>query len=258
MPPRPVEIVPNYLLRTIPPDELRTLEPHLKPEHLERGAVLFEPGAPIERLVFVHRGIVSLLSYSGRGKGESIEVAVVGAEGVVADEAVLYASRLTHRAMVQLPGEGSAIGLALLQQMLPSLPCLHERILRHLHLLMTQLSQSVVCSRFHPTSQRLARWLLTCRDRSGTDTLSLTQELLSHMLGVPRTWVTRIAGEFQEQGLIGYRSGVITIHAAEALERCACECYRVTHAQLEEYGGLDAANRCKPANGRVSEANRCQ
>jgi len=224
--------VSNHILLKLPEEELALLQPRLQCVTFERGSVRCQRGAPTE-LLFVNRGMVCLLSSSE--KGDMIEAGVVGAEGVCGGEVLLHGTQLNCRAVVQLSGDGETIAWQTLEPLLPGLPCLHERILRHLHLLLTQFSQSVVCSRFHAASQRLARWLLTSRDESGSDTLRMTQEMLAQMVGVPRTWVNHVAGELQEHDLINYRSGVITIRSAEKLERYACECYRLTRDERESY-----------------------
>lgn len=75
---------------------------------------------------------------------------------------------------------------------------------------------------------RLARWLLTARDRVGTDQFPLTQEFLAMMLGAARPTVTIVAGTLQRAGLITYRRGWISIINRQQLEAASCECYRVT------------------------------
>ncbi|MBA4186354.1 MAG: Crp/Fnr family transcriptional regulator, partial [Acidobacteria bacterium] len=57
------------------------------------------------------------------------------------------------------------------------------------HALLTQVSQSAACNRFHPVEVRLARWLLATRDRLDSNEFRQTQEFLSHMLGVRREMV---------------------------------------------------------------------
>lgn len=222
----------NHILARLPAEEIHVLEPHLKHVEFERGAILCDRNAE-GHLLFLNRGMICLMTSSD--KGEMIEAGVLGAEGVCGGQLLLHAPQAPYRAVVQLPGSGVQIAWDILEQLLPRLPCLAKRIRRHLHLLLTQFAQSVLCSRFHPASQRLARWLLTSRDLCGRDTLAMTQEVLSHTVGVPRTWVNHVAGELQAQGLISYRSGVITIRAAGELERFACECYRVTRDARNAY-----------------------
>ncbi len=99
-------------------------------------------------------------------------------------------------------------------------------LLRYTHSLLVQTAQSAACNRFHTVEERLCRRLLVSRDHVQTDTIQLTQEFLSHMLGVTRTSVTMIAGSLQKEGLIKYGRGKITILDRRSLELASCECYR--------------------------------
>jgi Crp-like helix-turn-helix domain len=71
----------------------------------------------------------------------------------------------------------------------------------------------------------------------GSDTFSLTQEFLSHMLGVRRNTVSVEAHAVQEAGLIRYRRGNITILNRDGLEDCACECYSVIREETDKLMG---------------------
>lgn len=99
-------------------------------------------------------------------------------------------------------------------------------ILRYTPVFILQISQSAACNRFHTVEQRLCRWLLTTRDRLRADEFNLTQEFLSHMLGVPRTSVTATAGKLRRMWLISYTRGNIRVTNPRELETAACECYR--------------------------------
>jgi hypothetical protein len=81
-------------------------------------------------------------------------------------------------------------------------------------------------------------WLLIVHDRVQGDTFNLTQEIISYMLGTPRTGVTMAAGTLQDAGLIRYKRGKITIVDRPGLEQAACECYRIVAHILGHF--LDA------------------
>ena len=113
--------------------------------------------------------------------------------------------------------------------------CLRNLILRYLHLVLTQVSQSALCNRFHTLEARLCRWLMISREIIDSDEIPLTQELLSQMLGVARTGVTMTAGVLQQSGLIRYRRGHITILDRQALADASCECYRILKQEFDRY-----------------------
>jgi PAS domain-containing protein len=79
--------------------------------------------------------------------------------------------------------------------------------------------------RIDHADSHLCRWLLQAEDVMGSDEIMLTQEFLSHMLGVRRTSVSLCAHSLQKSGLIRYSRGKITIVDHKGLEECACECY---------------------------------
>ena len=112
---------------------------------------------------------------------------------------------------------------------------LRNLLLRYLHLVLTQVSQSAVCNRFHTLEARLCRWLMVSREIIDSDEIPLTQELLSEMLGVARTGVTMTAGALQRSGLIRYGRGRITILDRRALADACCECYRIVKHEFDQF-----------------------
>jgi CRP-like cAMP-binding protein len=98
---------------------------------------------------------------------------------------------------------------------------------RYTQALFSQIAQSSACNRLHTIEQRCARWLLQTHDRVDSDRFPLTQEFLAQMLGVQRSSVNGAAGALQDQGVIRYSRGIITILDRDGLENVACECYRV-------------------------------
>ena len=88
--------------------------------------------------------------------------------------------------------------------------------------------------RFHTVEKRLCRWLLVARDRVKSNNIQFTQEIISHMLGTPRTVVTTAAGNLQDAGLIRYRRGKITILDPQGLKNSACECYTVVKKEMSQ------------------------
>jgi CRP-like cAMP-binding protein len=99
---------------------------------------------------------------------------------------------------------------------------------------MVQLSQMTLCNRLHSLDQRLSRWLLMCDDRTPSQTLLITQELLAQMLGSTRASVTLAAIEMQNNGLITYSRGKIVIVDRHAIEQHTCDCYGIIRQAYEE------------------------
>jgi CRP-like cAMP-binding protein len=221
----------NRLLSTLPPKEYELLAPHLKDVSLQLGEVLFQPGDKLDHVHFPTTCIVSLLTDLEDGSG--LEVGLVGSEGIVGISAYLGGSE-TKVATVQASGAALEMGVAHLQEVFRRGGPLQIQILRYTHALMTQISQSVVCNVRHPVEGRMARWLLMYHDRLNVREFEMTQEFMSHMLGVRRSSVTEVALRLQELGYIDYRRGQIAILDRQGLEQFACECYAVTKGKVDD------------------------
>lgn len=221
----------NRLLGLLPPQDFSLLAGSCRDVELERGKVLQEIDEEIEFVYLPHGGMISLL-VTTRG-GESVETATVGSEGAVNLSAGLGSRIALSRAVVQLPGTAAKISAQRFAALAEQSPILRGLIVRYNDAMIAQTQQSVACNALHDVEARLCRWLLLARDRVGGDTLPLTQEFLSQVLGVRRTTVTLVARLLQNAGIIYYRRGLIRIRDAVALEEAACECYHAMRRQLE-------------------------
>jgi CRP-like cAMP-binding protein len=102
---------------------------------------------------------------------------------------------------------------------------------RFAHALYTQVSQSAACIGSHPADKRLSRWLLMMHDHAPGDEFEMKHEFMAMMLGVTRSVVTRAARRLQNEKMISYTRGQVTILDRRRLEATACECYRVVKAE---------------------------
>jgi CRP-like cAMP-binding protein len=200
------------------------LEPHV----LQRGALLGAARAVTEFLYFVDSGVVSLVANT-RG-GNSVEVAVVGREGVAGIADALGNHPLPYSLIVQLPGLAYRARKELIREHIFSCSALHELLMNYSQRVMHQLAQSALCNRFHTSVQRLARWLLLTAERADTNRFELTHEFVAQMVGAPRSAVSESASTLREKGIIDYRRGVMTIRNAERLHKVACECFDIVSA----------------------------
>lgn len=212
--------------------ERARLLPHMEQIDLRRGDVLYEQDESIRHIYFPAGGVISIMTTTS--DGETVEVAMVSSEGVVGVPVVLGYRKSPHRVMVQIPTSAVRVSVEPLRRELGRPGALHDSILRYTHVLMLQISQAATCNRFHTAEQRLCRRLLMTRDRVRRDEFSMTQELLSCMLGIPRTSVTMIAVNLQRMGLINYTRGLIRITDAPSLECASCECYRNLAQEIRE------------------------
>ena len=224
----------NRLLGALSPDDFDRIAPHLRETALEPGSVLHEPDQPIQRICFPSGGLVSLMALLP--DGQAIDTVTIGREGAVGLSAAIGSPTARTRALVQLPGRALAIPAARMAEVAERSPSLRGVIVRYGEIVMAQVQQNVVCNTAHPIQARLCRWLLQARDRTGADTLAVTQELLSTVLGVQRTTITLVARVLQTEGILQVRRGRIIIGDAAALEEKACDCYRHGRRLVEHIG----------------------
>jgi len=223
----------NRILAALPEEEFARLVPHLKSVLLDKDEILYLTGDDIKHVYLPDSGLLSLLSTSETGS--TIEVAMVGSEGVVGLPVILRNRVIPYEVSVRFATEAFKIQTEVFQEQFDKGQTLHEIVLRYLNVMITQIQQSSICNRFHPLEETLSRWLLTVHDQVKLDTLHLTQQVISNALGVPRTGVTVAAGALQKSGAIRYSRGKIIIVDRARLEASACECYRLIRDELRHF-----------------------
>ena len=227
-------LVKNRILRQLSADELKSIQPWLTLVQLQSNVVLHEQGGPIEQIYFPVSGMVSLLAVMQ--SGEAIETGIVGADGVLGGDAVVN-GHLFGQATVQMDGAALTMPKAQFLDAYNAHPHLRNLVARYQAILLMQAQQNAACHALHSVRSRLCRWLLQSQDMIGRPTFILTQEFLSHMLGVRRNTVSVEAHSLQQAGLIKYSRGHITILDRDGLEECACECYSVIRAETDKLMG---------------------
>jgi len=228
--PGPLE---NRILAGLSRKEYARVAPDLQHVTLSADQVLYEPGVAMHWAYFLDTATVSILSQAE--SGASIEVSLVGNEGVIGIPIVFRTLKLPYRVVVHGPGTARRMKADVLRKEFDRCRRLHELLLQYVHTLIIQLAQSSACNQFHTIRQRLCRWLLTSQDLSGSDELRSTQESLSQMLGVNRGSANQAAGSLQKAGLIRYRRGHITILSRSGLETAVCECYGIIRTEFGRF-----------------------
>jgi CRP-like cAMP-binding protein len=238
MPPRSSDIAPlgNHLLDALPSDVLDKLRPHLNSVALAANQSIHETAEVAEHVFFPTRGLISMVATMT--DGDSVEIGMIGREGMFSVATVLGDDKPSQRAMVQLAGSAFRMPARLLRQAVGENASLQELLLRYAQLMLSTASQTAACNRLHLLEQRCARWLLSARDRADADEFSLTQEFLAMMLGVRRPGVTVAAQSLQAAGLITYNHGTMTVLDRKGLEAASCECYRFIQNEFTRLLGL--------------------
>ena len=236
----------NQLLAALSPEDLARLEPRLHTVPLVLREVLYEPRAPIKQVYFLESGMASLVADTDRG---SIEIGIVGRDGLVGLPVVLGTDRAPHRCFVQAAGEAQRMSAAHLCKAMEESASLRGLLLRYAQALMVQISQTAVCNGLHELAPRLARWLLMAHDRAESDDLPLTHEFLSLMLAVRRPGITEAIGALQASGIVWQGQGHMIVLNRKRLEAAACGCYAVTATEYERLLGPLAYSQ-SPLKGR--------
>jgi CRP-like cAMP-binding protein len=221
----------NRLLAALEPDDLAYLEPHLEVVSLLKGTILYDEGQALRHAYFPHDTIVSLVSVME--DGTSPEMTVFGSEAVVGLVSAIVTQESIGRYIVDIPGTASRIDTARMHEAISTRPNLRRLILHYTEMLFTQLLQTVACNAVHSAEARCSRWILSTRNRLRQDTLPLTHEFLSQVMGVQRSTVSAVMGKLQRNGLIKQERGGITVTDHIGLERTACECYNKVRRRFD-------------------------
>jgi CRP-like cAMP-binding protein len=233
----PPDTYKNRLLASLPPAILELLAPHLTLVDLPRNRTLKEANLVAEGAYFLEGGICSIVATMEDGM--SVAVGLIGREGFVGTAAVLDTGLSPNRYFMQIPGYGFRIKAKVLRGLADTCTPLRVSLLRAVQGLLVQTAQTAACNRLHDLHERLARWLLMCRDGVQSDRILLTQEFLANMLGTRRSSVTVAAAMLQKAGLIASTRGQAAILDPAGLADASCECYQIVHSEYVRLGLLD-------------------
>lgn len=214
----------NGLLARLEPDDYDALMREAKIVPLKFRKRIFRQDARVDAVYFPMTAMISLLVTS-EGQPQ-MEMATIGKEGVAGASELIQTQGAMGLNLIQIPGTAVRIDAVSFRKVISSRPLIVGLIHQHLYALMRQILHGAACNRIHSMEERCARWLLMTHDRAGEDTFPLTQEFLSHMLGVRRSTVNVATGMLKKAGLIRYVRGKLTIVDRPGLESASCECYQ--------------------------------
>jgi CRP-like cAMP-binding protein len=217
--------VSNVILLSIPDEEYNLLRPSLEPVELPQYKILHEPGEKINFAYFLNTGMISLVALNHDGR--SVEVGIVGKEGMVGMSLMMGLRRGIFRSIIQMAGNGVRISAKAFQDVLRRAPNLRSDLCHFALMHGMQVAQLAACNRLHDIDQRLVRWLLMCQDRVDSPSLPLTHDFLAQMLGTGRPSVSLAAAVLENAGMIENLRGTVRVLNRKSLEDAACECYGV-------------------------------
>src|SRR5215475_12844571 len=213
----------NRLLLALPSDNLRRLMPELDQVLCKRGDILIDADSTLDYVFFPDNGVISVVAVYANG--DIIEMVTIGREGCSGMQAIFGAKCSSVRFLVQIPGNAARMSRAAFTRAVDSMPAFRKLVFAYVQAFLEQVLVSGACNGAHSLKQRLARWILMMRDRGDDDTLPLTHNLLSEMLGVHRPSVTGAVRALERRRLIRCGRGEISILDRQGLLRASCECY---------------------------------
>jgi CRP-like cAMP-binding protein len=207
----------NRILSRLSRQEFALLEPHLEAVDLPVRKTLEARRKRIDQVYFIESGFASVVA-NGTNK-PSIEVGIIGREGMTGLAIVMGHDRAQHDTYIQVAGHGLRISAAKLREADERSMILHRAMLRYAHAFLLQTTTTALANGRSKIEERAARWLLMADDRIDGDDLPLTHEFLSLMLGTHRPGVTIALQALEKAGLITTRRSHITIIDRKGLEK---------------------------------------
>ncbi len=213
----------NRLLQMLRPDDLELMRLALTPWHGKQGETLHEPGDELRFAYFpCGPSVVSyLVVFEDR---RPVETVLIGNEGMAGGIVSDGAPRAYVRAQVQLPGPFLRIALDELEQAKSRSPWLRQLFARYAEYLFASLFQSIACNTVHSIHQRTAKWLMIAMERAGDRRIPLTQEQLSTMMGVRRSYVSRVLQTFKAKSVVDTGRAKLIVEDLDRLQGLACDC----------------------------------
>jgi len=233
----------NILLDALSSGDRQVLARRWGKVAIDRGEILSRPDRPIEHVYFPTGGIASVVSISA--DGARTEVGIFGREGMSGSALLLGADRSPHETLIQVVQDEGAEALRIdadaFRDALRASPTLWAALLRYVQVMLVQVSQTAVANARHQIEARLARWLLMCHDRVGSDEILLTHELMAVMIGAQRSGVTVALHVLEGTGTIRSKRGRVIVLDRERLEELAGDGYGIAEAEyrrlIAPFGG---------------------
>jgi CRP-like cAMP-binding protein len=223
----------NKILLQLPAEEFDPLSSKLEFVRLKRRQLVHEAGESLKSVYFCNSGMFSVVIIMPDGK--SVEVCPVGTEGFSGIPLIAGFRTSYTRTVVQAEATAFRIDAARFQAALRDLPTLEREVQRFAQLAAMQVEQIAACNRLHEVEERLARWLLMCHDRLGSNSLPLTEDFLAEMLGSRRASVSIAISVLTKAGLIEHKRGRAIILDRQGLKKACCDCYEQLRWQTQEW-----------------------
>lgn len=229
----PPTVDQNSLIAALNPADRALFQNHSRIVRLRSGTILYEPGDIVGAAYFPLADAVAT-SHVIMDDGAAVEIAMVGREGAVGG--IVSSGRLAAygRSGVMHGGHFARIETSALESLKLSSPGIRDLLSRYADCLIAQIFQSVGCNAVHDLEKRAAKWLSAAVDRTGTNHVVMTQEQFGSLLGIARSYASRLIQHFRADGLVQTRRGALVVTNVEALRRRSCGCNDVVQAHFDQ------------------------
>lgn len=227
------DIQHSNLLSALSDADIRLLLPYLEEVMIDARAVLCKSGDPVQYAYFPCGS--TLISYMVMlADGREVETVLIGREGAVGG--IVSQGRLPAycQMVVQFAGPALRISCAEMEKAKEKSSSLHHFFARYADCLMAQMFQSIACNATHTIEQRAAKWIAASHDRTKDPVLRLTHEHLANLLGVGRSYASRVLGKLQGQGTLKTSRGAVMISDIKKLEAVSCDCNELVQQHFDE------------------------
>ena len=224
----------NNLLRRLSSVDFALIAPHLVLEEARPNDLLYNPGDGVEIVHFPCGP--SLASYLVANEdGRDVETILVGREGAVGGIVSQGYLPAYTRIMVKFGGPFARLHVGRLDAAKAKSATLSNVFSRYADCMLAQIFQSTACNAIHSIEQRTAKWILSAMERTdGAEVVPLTHEQLATLLGVGRSYTSRVMQTFKAEGILETRRGSILVRKREALQIRACLCNESVKSHFEE------------------------
>jgi DNA-binding transcriptional regulator YhcF (GntR family) len=224
----------NNLLRRLNGDDFALIAPHLAYEEAKANELLYNPGDNVQIVHFPCGPSLATYLVSNED-GRDVETILVGREGAVGgivSEGYLPAYT---RIIVKFGGPFMRLHVGKLDAAKSKSATLRNVFARYADCMLAQIFQATACNAIHSIEQRTAKWIISAMERAdGDDVVPLTHEQLATMLGVGRSYASRVIQTFKAEGVLETRRGSILVRDREALRSRACLCNESVKNHFEE------------------------
>jgi hypothetical protein len=223
----------NNLLRKMRADDYALLASHFESCMLLGGELLYNPGDDVAVVHFPCGP--SLASYLiANEDGRDVETILIGREGAVGGIVSHGYLPAYSRITVKFGGPFVRLRVGALEAAKMQSSTLRNLFARYADCMVAQLFQSTACNAIHTIEQRAAKWILAAMERTGSERVALTHEQLATMLGVGRSYASRVVQVFKAEGVLETRRGAVVVRNRAALQVRACLCNESVKSHFEE------------------------